>query len=68
MLKVNTNDLPEDTWSSPKGKFAGAGKQVSEALGRKPTSTDLKERHPFDVEICRIPQGKSAYPYHSHSA
>jgi uncharacterized cupin superfamily protein len=68
MLKVNTNDLPEDKWSSPKGKFAGAGKQVSEALGRKPTSTDLKERHPFDVEICRIPQGKSAYPYHSHSA
>jgi hypothetical protein len=26
MRKVNTNDLPEDTWSSPKGKFAGAGK------------------------------------------
>ena len=68
MRKVNTNDLPEEKWSSPKGKFAGAGKQVSEALGRKPTSTDLKERHPFDVEICRIPQGKSAYPYHSHSA
>jgi uncharacterized cupin superfamily protein len=68
MLKVNTNDLPEEKWTSPKGKFAGAGKQVSEALGRKPASTDLKERHPFDVEICRIPQGKSAYPYHSHSA
>src|SRR5215467_1186484 len=68
MRKVNTNNLPEDTWSSPKGKFGGAGKQVSEALGRKPTSTDLKERHPFDVEICRIPAGKAAYPYHSHSA
>ena len=46
----------------------GAGKQVSEALGRKPLSTDLKERHPFDIEICRISPGKSAYPYHSHSA
>jgi uncharacterized cupin superfamily protein len=68
MRKVNTNQLPEDIWSSPKGKFSGAGKQVSEALGRKPTSTDLRERHPFDVEICRIPRGKSAYPYHSHSA
>jgi len=68
MRKVNTNNLPEEKWSSPKGKFAAAGKQVSEALGRKPTSTDLKERHPFDVELCRIPQGKSAYPYHSHSA
>jgi uncharacterized cupin superfamily protein len=68
MRKVNTNELAEYTWSSPRGKFRGAGKQVSEALGRKPTSTDLKERHPFDIEICRIPAGKSAYPYHSHSA
>jgi uncharacterized cupin superfamily protein len=68
MKKVNTNALPELTWSSPKGKFVGAGKQVSEALGRKPFSTDLNERHPFDVEICRIPPGKTPYPYHSHSA
>ena len=68
MRKINTKDVPELTWSSPKGKFAGAGKQVSEELGRKPNSTDLRERHPFDVEICRIPPGKSAYPYHSHSA
>jgi uncharacterized cupin superfamily protein len=68
MRKINTNELVEDTWSSPKGKFSGAAKQISEALGRKPTSTDLKERHPFDVEICRIPRGKAAYPYHSHSA
>jgi uncharacterized cupin superfamily protein len=67
MRKINTNDIAEENWSSPKGKFAGAGKQVSEALGRNPSSTDLKERHPFDVEICRIPPGKSAYPYHSHS-
>lgn len=68
MRKVNVNQMEELTWCSPKGKFAGAGKQVSEALGRKPNSTDLKERHPFDVEICRIPPGKAAYPYHSHSA
>jgi uncharacterized cupin superfamily protein len=68
MHKVNTNTMAEDHWASPKGKFAGAGKQVSEALGRDPLSTDLKLRHPFDVEICRIPPGKIAYPYHSHSA
>src|SRR6266853_6523783 len=68
MRKVNTNNMEELVWASPKGKFAGAGKQVSEALGRKPFSTDLMERHPFDVEICRIPRGKAAYPYHSHSA
>ncbi len=68
MLKVNTTKMVEVTWSSPKGKFAGAGKQISEGLGRKPQSTDLNERHPFDVEICRIPPGKTPCPYHSHSA
>ena len=68
MRKINTNDMPEFSWSSPKGKFLGAGKEISEALGRNPSSTDLNDRHPFDVEICRIPPGKSPYPYHSHSA
>ena len=68
MRKINTKELTELTWSSPKGKFAGAGKEISEALGRKPQSTDLKERHPFDVEILRVPPGKTPYPYHSHSA
>jgi hypothetical protein len=47
MRKVNTTHMPELSWSSPKGKFVWAGKQVSEALGRKPFSTDLKKRHPL---------------------
>jgi uncharacterized cupin superfamily protein len=68
MRKINTNTLAEKTWSSPGARYAGAGKQVSEALGRKPLSSDLNERHPFDVEICRVPPGKSTCPYHSHSA
>jgi uncharacterized cupin superfamily protein len=68
MQKLNIKDIPEDTWSSPTGKFVGSGKALSEALGRKPFSTDLNERHPFDVEITRIPPGKTPYPYHSHSA
>src|ERR1043165_9734254 len=68
MKIVNTLQLAEETWISPQGKFASAGKEVSEALGRKPQSTDLMDRHPFDVEICRVFAGKAAYPYHSHSA
>ena len=68
MRKINTNDMFEISWASPKGKFAGYGKEVSEALGRKPDSTDLMERHPFDVEITRISPGKSSCPFHSHSA
>jgi uncharacterized cupin superfamily protein len=68
MQKVNIKDVPEELWSSPRGKFAGASKEISIALGRKPFSTDLKERHPFDVELTRIPPGKTPYPYHAHSA
>src|SRR5947199_9715298 len=68
MLKVNTTRIAEFTWSSPEGEIIGAGKEISEELGRKPDSTDLNERHPFDVEICRIPPGKTPYTYHSHSA
>jgi len=66
--KVNTNEVPEVAWASPKGKFGGAGKQISEALGRVPLSTDINQRHPFDVELMRIEPGKIPYPYHSHSA
>ncbi|MBV8116902.1 MAG: cupin domain-containing protein [Candidatus Eremiobacteraeota bacterium] len=67
MRKVNTNAVEERTWKSPKGRFEGAGKQISEALGRQPLSTDLLQRHPFDVEILRIPPGATPYPFHSHS-
>lgn len=68
MKIINTHQLEEISWESPKGIFGGSGKQVSEALGREAQSTDLMKRHPFDVEILRIPRGKSPYPFHSHSA
>lgn len=68
MKKVNTERLDEESWQSPKGTYQGFGKEVSIALGRQPASTDLTERHPFDVEILRVPPGKKPYPYHSHSA
>ena len=67
MRKVNTRDVEELSWTSPKGAFRSAGREISEALGRDPQSTDLLKRHPFDVEIARIPAGATAYPYHSHS-
>jgi uncharacterized cupin superfamily protein len=68
MTIINSNTLPEEPWQSPRGHFACASRPISEALGRKPLSTDLRERHPFDVELARIPPGKRNYPYHSHSA
>ncbi len=68
MKIVNTRNIAPIRWTSPKGTFMGEGIEVSEALGRKPRSTDLLQRHPFDVEILRIPAGKAPYPYHAHSA
>ncbi|MEM7384633.1 MAG: cupin domain-containing protein [Verrucomicrobiota bacterium] len=68
MRKINIDEVEEDQWGSPSGKFEGFGKSVSIALGRDPESMDLVKRHPFDVEILRIPPGKKPYPYHSHSA
>ena len=68
MKKINTRDIPEESWASPKGAFAMADKNISIGLGRDERSTDLLRRHPFDVEICRIPAGKKATPFHSHSA
>lgn len=68
MQKVNTNEMEEEAWTSPQGKFQGSCKGVSLALGRDALSTDLLARHPFDVEILRIPPGATPYPYHSHSA
>src|ERR1043166_7090478 len=68
MRKVNLNEITEDSWVSPKGKLAGFGKSVSTALGRKEGSTDLRDRHPFDLEILRVAAGQTPYVYHSHSA
>jgi uncharacterized cupin superfamily protein len=68
MKKVNVRDIPEESWTSPKGTFVGFGRELSVALGREEKSTDLLKRHPFDVEILRVPPGQTPYPYHSHSA
>lgn len=68
MRKVNINDIKEDPWQSPGGKYAVSFKGISEALGREPASLDLSKRHPFDLEWSRVPPGKSNFPYHAHSA
>ncbi len=67
MKKINSNELEELVWKSPKGKFAGTGREVSEALGWDPQG-DARARHPFAIEILRIAPGQTPYPYHSHSA
>jgi uncharacterized cupin superfamily protein len=68
MRKINLRDIPENEVWSPKNTMGGWGHDVSIALGRKPDSTDVLERHPFDVEIQRYAVGKPGFPLHSHSA
>ena len=68
MQRVNVNEIQERKRQSPNGKFARASKDISIALGRDPESFDLRNRHPFDLALIRIPKGKALCPYHSHSA
>ncbi|HWN65058.1 MAG TPA: cupin domain-containing protein [Candidatus Binatus sp.] len=68
MRKVNVNDIKEEPWQSPRGKYAVSFKGISEALGRDPKSLDLAKRHPFDLEWNRVPPGKHNFPYHAHSS
>ena len=68
MRKVNISEIKEDPWKSPKGKYAVSFVGISEALGREPQSLDLAKRWPFDLELNRVPAGKSNFPFHAHSA
>jgi uncharacterized cupin superfamily protein len=68
MRKINSAEIGWQPHGSPSKRFFRDEKKISEALGRKPQSMDLLERHPFDVELARIPPGCSLCPYHSHSA
>jgi len=50
MRKINIKDIAEDSWTSPKGKFAGASKSLSIVLGRKESLTDLQDRDAFEMK------------------
>jgi uncharacterized cupin superfamily protein len=66
--KINVNEIKEEPWQSPRGKYQVSFTGISEALGRDPLSLDLAKRHPFDLELNKIPPNKSNFPYHAHSA
>ena len=61
MRKVNINEIKEEPWQSPGGKYAVSFKGISEALGRESASLDLSKRHPFDLEWNRVPTGKCKF-------
>ncbi len=67
MTKVNTIRMAEEEGLIG-SKYGAIGKDVSISLGRESDSTDLMKRHPFDVEISRIPPGRTNTIFHAHSA
>ncbi len=60
--------LAWDAWRSPKGKFEGASKELSIALGAKRNTPPGLGGHPFDLELNRLAPGACGVPYHSHAA
>ncbi len=66
--KLHPDDLPWETWESPKGRFRGASKELSIALGAKRNTPPGLGGHPFDLELSRLEPGKSGCPFHSHAA
>ncbi len=66
--KLNLDDVPWETWSSPKGTFRGNSKELSIALGAKRNTATGLGGHPFDVEFGRLAPGECGCPFHSHAA
>jgi uncharacterized cupin superfamily protein len=66
--KVHPDSLPWDEWQSPGGKYHGASKELSIALGAKRNTPTGLGGHPFDLELSRLRPGKSGCPYHAHAA
>lgn len=68
MQKVNSQQLAARSSQSPKGKFGSSTIDLSVALGRNEDSTDLLQRHPFDVAITTLAPGQAYCPLHAHDA
>jgi uncharacterized cupin superfamily protein len=68
MRKVNLSQVPvEENPPSPAGRFRSFSQNISQALGHIKDSDSKQNSHPFDLELCHVPAGVSASPYHAHS-
>lgn len=68
MKHVHLDAVPWMEWASTTGKFSGAGKQISEALGAVTDATLADGGHPFDLEYGKLAPGKAGCAFHRHSA
>lgn len=66
-MRVRLDDVPREEWSSPRGSIRGSGRQVSLALAAQDANAGCGLEHPFDLELGKLPPGKSGCPFHSHA-
>lgn len=66
--KLHLDQVPWETWDSPKKKFRGTSKELSIALGAKRNTPTGLGGHPFDVEFGKLAPGQRGCPLHSHAA
>ena len=60
---INLDDVPEEhqLWSWREGNYERFRREISRALGNT-----RENRHPFDVELTRLPPGAKPCPIHKH--
>ncbi|OAM87748.1 cupin domain-containing protein [Termitidicoccus mucosus] len=68
MKKANQNTIAWEDDVSPKGKFAVTVKNLTRATGGPKDTGPWGGGHPFDVELVRVPPGKTNWPLHAHAA
>ena len=68
MNKVNQNQIEWTEQKSPKGKYHLFRRHLSLAMGGKKDAGTWGGGHPFDLELTRVPPGKTNWPYHAHAA
>jgi len=67
MAKIQMDDIPWVSWSSPKGAFRSSYKELSIALGAKKDAPVGTGGHPFDLMIEKLAPGETSCPYHEHT-
>lgn len=68
MSHTHVPTVPEEEQCSPAGHFHSFCRNLSLALGGVRNAGTWGGGHPFDLQIRRIPAGKSVCPFHVHFA
>ena len=68
MTRTQAEDIPWTQQNSPQGKYVLARRSLSLAAGGQKDIGTWGGGHPFDLEIQRIPAGKTNFPFHEHTA